>query len=156
MLITGCAEAVASHPALLNVVQNTLALLKKLHPHTVILACAALPSSRDGQYVLAELDGLADVLHRVSKDSEYFEYSRLGTYLFNKRYLYAKGGVRESERAPESVHVLNPELIGPNGLMEEGFALLNVRLLDKFNSSKLMERFELLQKRVRQTQLVEL
>ena len=143
VLITGRAEAVEPHPALLNVVRNTLSTVRKALPNTVLLVCAAVPSPRDGQFALAELEGLADVLHRECKESEYFEYSRLGTYLYGKKRAFDRNQdpLRDSG---ESVFLLKSRYMNVHGINDAGITMLSTRLNDKLQSAKLKDRFRLL------------
>ena len=46
VFITGCEEAVERHPALLNVVRNSLTTIRKALPNTIILLCAPDPVSQ--------------------------------------------------------------------------------------------------------------
>ena len=148
VLITGRAEAVEGRPALLNVVRNSLALLRHLHPNTIMLCCAPPPLPKDGQFALAELEGLTDILHRVCKESEYLEYARLGMYLYHKRRVYI------NSQHSDSVFVLNTEYVIPMGINEAGLDYLTDKLKGKFNSAKLIERYNLLIKRQPSQQLV--
>ena len=143
ILITGRAEAAIPHPAILNVVRNTLSVIKKILPNTVVLMCAAVPSVKDGQFVLAELEGLADILHRECKESEYFEYSRLGTYLYGKKRAFDRHE-NPSRDAGENVYLLKRKYMNIHGFTDEGLKMLSNRLKDKVHSAKLLDRFELL------------
>ena len=140
VLAIGRVEAVGRHQALLNVIRNLLQLLRKVTPHSVILACAPLPNPMDGHFAMLELESLAEILHRECKLSEYFEYSRLGTSF------YARTKV-SSPYVNQQVFMIKHKYMGAYGLTDEGRQLLSTRLLDKFQSAKLLERHgELLSK----------
>ena len=141
VLITGREEAVERHPALLNVVRNTVELIRKVFPNTVVLLCAPVPSPRDGPFALAELDGLADILQRKCRESEYLEFSRLGTHFYTSKRVLSRGAPREE------VFLLKKRYMNQYGITEEGMDLIMSKLIDKFDSAKLLERFELLLKR---------
>ena len=140
VLISGREEAVERHPALLNVVRNVLSLVRRAFPNTIVLICTPLPSPRDGPFALAEIDGLADILQRECRESEYFEFSRLGTHFYNTKKVISRG-------PREDVFLLRTRYMNQTGITEEGMDLVLQKLSDKFDSAKLIERHALLLKR---------
>ena len=95
VLITGREEAVERHPALLNVVRNTVQVIRKVLPNTIMLLCAPPPMVKDRPYSLAKLDGLAGVLQRECRESEYLEFSRLGTHFYGTKLVHSRGGTKK-------------------------------------------------------------
>ena len=143
VLITGCAEVVAQHHAIINCVQSALEAIQKENPDAIILICAPMPRPRDGPVLIAELDELAKVLSDICKRSEYLEFSKLG------QNFYAKFRAMPNEIGEEElVYLIRSHLMNSKGLTLHGSRLISARISEKIASAQLLQRFDLLKDRI--------
>ena len=143
VIITGRAEVVAQHEAVVNCVQSTIDTIHKANSQLIILLCAPVPYPRDGHIMLEELSEFSAVLNDLCKQSEYLEYSRLGHVFYSRRRI-----VEPEVWEEDTLCVVKRNLLDRGGLTLQGARLINSRLVDKIASAKLYERYELLSLRL--------
>ena len=143
ILMTGRAEVVAQHKAVINCIQSAVEAIKMANSDAVIMLCAPLPYPRDGDVLLQELGEFSKTLNDICRQSEYLEYSKIGQAFIQRHSLInPEGG------DPENVLLVKPFLMDRSGLTLQGARLISSKLLEKVSSAKLFERYDLLKVRL--------
>lgn len=114
LVITGCAEVEAQHPAMVN---SVLAAMKRIQdnvPYVVVMA-APLPKPTDTVKQLKDLFRMTKVIQACCKDRDRFEFTKSGLLFYGPGGIYAN-------------------LMCDQGLSDLGVTTLSNQLLDKLNS----------------------
>ena len=142
IIISGRAEVVAQHEAIINCVQSAIDAIRAFNSDVVIMMCAPLPYPRDGHVLLNELTEFAKTLNDICRQSEYLEYSKIGQAFMQKRAL------AHVDDEVDSVFMIKTSLMDRMGLTLQGARLISSKLLEKVSSAKLFERYDLLKVRL--------